>query len=123
MAAATAVVSAPLTTIGAAFELSDVNVVTNLVTADEEHVYESYIYTISSNGINIKSYHGKETAVVIPSEIDGKPVIAINNSAFAKNTSIVSVTIPASIKTIGVSAFSECSNLEKVTLNEGLTVV
>ena len=61
MAAATAVVSAPLTTIGAAFELSDVNVVTNLVTAEEEHVYESYIYTISSNGITIKSYHGEET--------------------------------------------------------------
>ena len=90
---------------------------------NEEHVYESYIYTISSNGINIKSYHGEETAVVIPSEIDGKPVIAINNSAFAKNTSIVSVTIPASIKTIGTNAFSECSSLEKVTVNEGLTVV
>ena len=123
MAAATAVVSAPLTTIGAAFELSDVNVVTNLVTAEEEHVYESYIYTISSDGITIKSYHGEETDVVIPSEIDGKAVIAINDSAFAKNTYIVSVTIPASIKTIGMKAFQKCTKLEKVTLNEGLVTL
>lgn len=49
--------------------------------------------------------------VNIPSEIDGYPVTAIGPSAFAGNKKICFVDIPYSVREIGVSAFSGCSNL------------
>lgn len=41
-------------------------------------------------------------------------------SAFDSNESITSVFIPSSVKTIGIDAFSCCTNLKKVTMEEGV---
>ena len=53
--------------------------------------------------------------VTIPSEIDGMKVVEISDNAFAGLDKITSVTIPASVRTIGSKAFYGCDGLESVT--------
>lgn len=49
----------------------------------------------------------------IPSEINGTPVTTIGNAAF-RDSSVTSVTIPASVTEIGSNAFAGCTNLTSV---------
>ena len=70
--------------------------------------------------LKISKYDGNDTEYVIPTEIDGKKVTSIGNDAFQGNTSLISVTIPGSIKDIGDNAFSGCSSLESVTISDGV---
>jgi len=51
--------------------------------------------------------------VNIPSEINGTPVTTIGNAAF-RDSSVTSVTIPASVTEIGANAFAGCTNLTSV---------
>jgi hypothetical protein len=51
----------------------------------------------------------------IPAEHNGKPVTVIASKAFLECESIVNVTIPESILTVGVRAFESCSKLKRVT--------
>ena len=63
---------------------------------------------------------GEETAVVIPGEYNGLPVTAIRGEygtgAFA-GKDIVSVVIPDSITEIGQNTFSNCDNLQTVSIS------
>ena len=70
--------------------------------------------------LKISKYADNDTEYVIPEEIDGKKVTSIGNDAFQGNTSLISVTIPGSIKDIGDNAFSGCSSLESVTISDGV---
>ena len=74
-----------------------------------------YIPSITITGYNIEG----GTDVVIPSQIDGKPVAAIGNSAFRDSDTglglgITSVIIPNTITSIGVNAFkgNKLTNVE-----------
>lgn len=62
------------------------------------------------------------TDLYIPSRYDGKPVVAIEESAFA-GAKLLSVTVPPSVTTIGAEAFRGCSDLENVTLPRGLKTI
>lgn len=57
--------------------------------------------------------------LVLPEIIDGKNVTEIGSWAFANCTTIHSVTIPATVKTIGRSAFQNCTGLSYAYLAEG----
>ena len=50
-------------------------------------------------------------ALVIPSSLDGYPVRAIGESAFASCNDLTSVTIGSNVASIGGSAFQGCSSL------------
>ncbi len=50
-----------------------------------------------------------ENKIIIPNTYNGLPVTSIENSAFLACTSLTSVTIPNSIKSIGDNAFFNCS--------------
>ncbi len=74
----------------------------------------NYNYTVKEDGsVEITNYKGDSAEAQIPAEVDGKQVTSIGNLAF-NNSSITSVTIPASIKSIGAEAFDECSSLAKI---------
>lgn len=61
----------------------------------------------------ITGYGGTDTVVVIPSKINGVTVETIGNAAF-RDSSVTSVTIPASVTEIGSNAFAGCTNLTSV---------
>lgn len=83
------------------------------IDGDGTSVYVTYTVNNSSN------YGGSLTNVVIPSQIklDGNVtynVTGIGQSAFSQCSNLQSVTIPASVKTIGSSAFYNCNAIKSV---------
>ena len=86
------------------------------------------------NGVRYKVDAEKPTAevtrspnaagdVVILSEVDGKIITKIGNSAFARCKGITSVSIPNSISCIGYSAFKGCKGLTGVCLPKNVTSI
>lgn len=71
-------------------------------------------FTFDATTGTIKKYNGNDAVVNIPSEINGTPVTTIGNAAF-RDSSVTSVTIPASVTEIGANAFAGCTNLTSVT--------
>lgn len=65
--------------------------------------------------VTITKYTGTESTVILPSTINSWPVTKIGEDAFQDNTTITSVTIPASVTEIGANAFAGCTNLTSVT--------
>lgn len=72
-------------------------------------------FTFDATTGTIKKYNGNDTVVVIPPTISSWPVTKIGEDALKDNTTITSVTIPASVTEIGANAFAGCTNLTSVT--------
>lgn len=71
-------------------------------------------------GLRITAFNGFDTdRVIIPSEIDGQPVISIGEKAF-KNATISEVILPKSIIAILRESFSGCKNLKHIDLPDTL---
>lgn len=64
--------------------------------------------------VTITKYTGTESTVILPSTIGSWPVTKIGEDALKDNTTITSVTIPASVTEIGSNAFAGCTNLTSV---------
>ena len=98
-------------------ELQEIdNVQQSVVNTAEFEVLEN-----EDGSVTIKRYIGSGGDVVIPAEIDGKPVSAIGNvvgttGAFEDCTNITSVVIPDGVVEIQDNAFYGCTNLEVVTV-------
>lgn len=58
--------------------------------------------------------------LVIPSEYDGKKVVSVGKSAFARANNLVEVHIPEGVTYIGVYAFRGCKNLKAIYLPASL---
>ena len=56
----------------------------------------------------------------IPYTYNGRPVVGIADEAFLGNTSIISVTLPDTVRSIGYYAFSDCTSLRDIDFGEGL---
>ncbi len=81
-------------------------------------------YQTSANAdgtVTVTKYIGTETAVTIPDTIGGAAVTAIGDSAFY-GTDVASVTVPASVKSVGANAFAYCVGLTEVNYAEGSTL-
>lgn len=74
-----------------------------------------WTYEDTDGGVEITGYTGKSTDIVVPSELDAKPVTRIGQNAF-RNADVRSVSIPNSVRYIGSFAFMDCRNLEEVRL-------
>ena len=85
---------------------------------------ESLTYTIDADGnAIITGYTGNETDVVIPSTVDGYTVIKIKENAFENCTSLKSIEIPDSVKTINGYTFNGCSFLTDVKIPDSVTSI
>jgi hypothetical protein len=79
-------------------------------------------------GITIKSYSGNATELVIPAEIDGKPVTTIGKKALIKcvwstRQAITSITIPPSVTTIEMAACQDCTGITSITIPDSVTKI
>ena len=78
-------------------------------------------YEWEDNGdgtVTITEYTGTNTNIVIPDELDGKPVTVLGNRSFHQKN-IQSIKLPDTIKVIDISAFSN-NQLTSIDLPDGL---
>lgn len=70
----------------------------------------------------ILSYSGSDANLIVPDtfESGAAKVVAIAPDAFKGNKTLVSLVIPATVKTIGDNAFAECPELTSLTLPDAL---
>ena len=100
---------------------------------------EEFVYNYDSvlGGVKITGYNGKAQEIRIPAELDGNPVkqVSLKKSnityielpdsvteiKFEGCSSLTEITIPDSVRTIGISAFKECSSLTEITIPDSVT--
>ena len=81
-------------------------------------------YEENATGYTVLGFSGSPLEeVIIPETYNGKPVTKIGDSAFCTKAEIKTVYIPGCVKTIGLSAFDGCYNLNNLTISEGVTEV
>lgn len=76
-------------------------------------IFNDIYKTFKNNTINEVYKIGLH--VIIPSKLV-KPVIQINDDSFKNCKSLIKITIPSSLKTIGKKAFEGCSSLIQITM-------
>lgn len=89
------------------------------VSAAETFTSGDYEYTVLyDDRAEITKYKGNETKVVIPSNTSGYSITCIGKFAFMGCKSLESVVFPESITRIDYGAFSNCTNLKSVAIND-----
>ena len=68
-------------------------------------------YEITESGVTITGYTGGELVLLLPDTIEGSPVTAIAEKAFEGKGNLKAISIPDSVTSIGVGAFTGCKGL------------
>lgn len=89
----------------------------------EDNGLFSYSYLKSSDSYSLYCNDKYVSSVEIPSEYKGKPVTAIEKSAFKENSILKNVIIPDSVTTIGQDAFSNCISLTDIVIPDSVTTI
>ena len=79
-------------------------------------VYNDFLYREDGNFVTIIGYTGNDRNVIVPDNINNKPVKIIFEYAFRDNRYIESVSIPNTVDEIGAFAFTGCINIKNVYL-------
>ena len=81
---------------------------------ENEKLFDFKLITNDGYAVQLKNSKSSPTKVTIPSHYRGKPVIQISERGFEGCYNLISIEIPASIKTIGFSALKNCFNLREI---------
>ena len=82
----------------------------------------NFEYKIENEQVIITAYTGNVSDLIIPASIDGYPVTAIADNAF-ENSSLVSVSMPETLKSIGWFAFSGSARLERIIIPKNVAEI
>lgn len=77
-------------------------------------------YTVQDGCVVLTAYKGADPVVSIPEKIGKNAVTEIGWEGFKNNKGLTEIVIPATIKTMGFSAFGSCPDLEIVRFAPGL---
>ena len=86
---------------------------------DRETESVPFTWTAVDGAVTITGYTGAEEDVTIPETVNGWPVTAVGESAFAGNTHLESVALGA-VTEVGDYAFADCARLRTVDFGESL---
>ena len=70
--------------------------------------------------LEVEGYAGNDKTYVIPDEVNDKKITSIKSKTFENCIELKSVTIPASVKIIGNTAFRGCVNLTNIMISDGM---
>lgn len=87
------------------------------IAATKEYTSGYFTYTVSNTEATIIGHDPALSGdIVIPSELDGYPVVCIGDSAFSIEYDITSIKIEKGIKKIGEKAFYHCKNIVNIEI-------
>ena len=109
-------------TVFGVYELCPYNHI-NWLTDAIEREFNGLTYVVFPYSVDIIGYSGTATELVIPAELDGLPVARICDLAFSRCSSLTSVLIPDSVRSIGKATFSYCENLTDINIPDNLTYI
>lgn len=95
---------------------------TSIPCSIKEAPASDFIYTIDQDEVRIEAYTGEKEYVIVPDEIEGKPVTSMGNNAFYEKT-VRCVTLPDSIREMGHHTFGGCTHLVYASMPESLEVL
>ncbi|MGN1458163.1 MAG: leucine-rich repeat domain-containing protein [Acutalibacteraceae bacterium] len=108
----------------AASPYTKVGISASAVSDTEETSASDFEYSENDDGtVTITGYYGEDSEIVIPSEIDSKPVTKIGEEAFYSDKELISVTISDGVTLIGSSAFENCANLTNIDIPNSVTTI
>ncbi len=95
--------------------------------SSEEETFVSadgaYSYGLDENGgarlYDFKQSDTFEGELIVPSEVDGHPVVYLGNAVYMNTTGATSVTLPATITSSGDSMFWGCTGITSFAVEEG----
>lgn len=94
---------------------------------DIQKLSKDFVLMPNSTGLTIIKNKSKKKNIVIPTEIKGHLITAIDAYAFSENSwgneTIESVEIPDTVLSIGAGAFHSCRKLKQITLSSGMTTI
>ena len=93
------------------------------VTARAGALGNGLVYEVYADHVEITDYTGDATEVVIPAEIQGKPVTVIGSTAFLDAFYLESITIPDSVTRIDYHAFWGCHSLTGIVIPDSVTYI
>ena len=99
--------------------------------AQTQFTQGDFTYTVTdevNKTVSVKQKDGDVSGdLVIPAQVENESVTytvtSIAASGFYNNDHITSVVFPATMRSTGASAFEECSQIQTLTLNEGLETI
>ena len=83
----------------------------------------TWYYETVAGGAAVTGVSFVSATMAIPSAVSGKSVVAIGEGAFLDADAIVSLSLPASLRTIGEGAFFGCDGLAAVTVPASVTSI
>ena len=82
---------------------------------------DDYLYSVGSSGVTLTKYFGEgENKLVLPTEVEGKPVTRIGEKCFEDHNELESVVLPETLEVIGYRAFYGCSKLSDMNIPDAL---
>lgn len=90
--------------------------------ADKSSPAEDFEYEMVDGEVIITNYIGTDLEIVVPSEINGRPVTVIGEEAFAEYD-MKRITLPDSVVKIEGYAFCNCVCLTSVSLSDNLEII
>ena len=90
--------------------------------AATDEIPEGLEFTVGEDGVTITDYTGGAKELIIPSEIEGKPVTVIGEYAF-ENSYIKEIVLPESLHTIQQYAFRRCRSLSKIYIPDSVKTI
>ena len=98
--------------------------ITSFANVQQEYYKEDiFTYIVSDGEITITNVDDICETVVIPAEIDTKPVTTLGIGALGGSHTIKTVTVPETVKTIGHTCFAYSSSIRTINLSDGLEVI
>lgn len=86
------------------------------------HEGDGYLFGLQkeNGGYVVTTYRGDDTVVVVPSEMDGIPVVRIADKAFSENKNIKKLIISEGVEKVENLAFMNCTALEYVQIPDSV---
>lgn len=87
----------------------------------EENSNTDYQVVEHDDYVELVSYNGDSNEVVIPEEIDGKPVTTLKSTLLSNNKNVTKLTIPSSVTTVENGLLEGQTNFETLVFSGNLT--